>query len=134
LWFLARNRQNGKFRNRSGEILFIDARNMGELINRRTRILTPGDIATISRTYHNWRNPDGKYEDVKGFCASVPLGRLKELDFVLTPGRYVGLPDEEDDFDFAERFAVLQKEFTEQLEEETRLNAAILEGLAKVKI
>ena len=134
LWFLSRNRSNGKFRNRSGEILFIDARNMGELINRRTRTLTSEDIATISDTYHNWRNPNGNYEDVKGFCASVPLARVKELDFVLTPGRYVGLPDEEDDFDFAERFAALQKEFAAQLEEEKALNAAILENLAKVKI
>jgi type I restriction enzyme M protein len=134
LWFLARSRKNGKFRNRSGEILFIDARNLGELINRRTRVLMPEDIKTISDTYHNWRNLKGKYEDVKGFCASVPLGRVKELDFVLSPGRYVGLPDEEDDFDFAERFAALRKEFTAQLEEEKLLNAAILESLGKVKI
>jgi len=134
LWFLARNRENGKFRNRSGEILFIDARNLGTLINRRTRVLTAEDITQISDTYHNWRNPDGSYEDVKGFCASVPLTRVKELDFVLTPGRYVGLPDEEDDFDFAERFTTLQKEFAAQLEEEKQLNAAILESLAKVKV
>ncbi|MDR0477627.1 MAG: type I restriction-modification system subunit M [Desulfobulbaceae bacterium] len=134
LWFLARNRNNGKFRNRSGEILFIDARNLGTLINRRTRVLTADDIKTVSDTYHNWRNPDGNYEDAKGFCASVPLSRVKELDFVLTPGRYVGLPDEEDDFDFAERFTALQKEFMAQLEEEKRLNAAILESLGKVKV
>lgn len=133
LWFLARDRSNHKFRNRSGEILFIDARNMGELINRRTRILAHADIQAISDTYHKWRNPDGQYEDVKGFCASVPLERVKELDFVLTPGRYVGLPEEDDDFDFAERFAALQQEFAAQLEEERRLNAAILENLAKVK-
>jgi type I restriction enzyme M protein len=134
LWFLARDRKNHKFRNRSGEILFIDARKMGELINRRTRVLTPKDIKTISDTYHNWRNPDGKYGDVKGFCASMPLERVKELDFVLTPGRYVGLPDEEDDFDFAERFAALQKEFAEQLEEEKHLNTVILGSFEKVKI
>lgn len=134
LWFLARDRTNHKFRNRSGEILFIDARNMGTLINRRTRILTPEDIETISNTYHNWRNVDGNYADVKGFCASVSLADVKAKDYVLTPGRYVGLPDEEDDFDFAERFASLQKEFAEQLEEEKRLNAAILENLGKVKI
>lgn len=73
LWFLARDRSNHRFRNRTGERLFIDARNMGELINRRTRVLTPQDIATISNTYHNWRNVDGNYADVKGFCASVPL-------------------------------------------------------------
>jgi type I restriction enzyme M protein len=134
LWFLARDRANHKFRNRGGEILFIDARNLGELINRRTRVLTPDDIAAISAAYHNWRNPDGNYEDVKGFCASVPLSRVQELDFVLTPGRYVGLPDEEDDFDFAERFIALQQEFAAQLEEEKRLNAAILESLAKVRM
>lgn len=134
LWFLARDRTNHRFRNRSGEILFIDARNMGTLINRRTRVLTPEDIQTISDTYHNWRNVDGAYEDVKGFCASVPLSEVAAKDYVLTPGRYVGLPDEDDDFDFAERFASLQKEFAAQLEEEKKLNAAILESLGKVKI
>ena len=133
LWFLARSRNNGKFRNRCGEILFIDARNMGELINRRTRVLTPKDIKTISDAYHNWRNPDGKYEDVKGFCASVSLERVKELDFVLTPGRYVGLPEEDDDFDFAERFAALKAEFEEQLKEEACLNDIIKENLDMVK-
>ena len=134
LWFLARDRTNHRFRNRSGEILFIDARNMGTLINRRTRVLTQEDIKTISDTYHNWRNVDGAYADVKGFCASVSLEEVKAKDYVLTPGRYVGLPDEDDDFDFAERFSILQKEFAEQLEEEKRLNAAILENLGKVRI
>ena len=118
----------------SGELLRKDARNMGALINRRTRILTPEDIKTISETYHNWRNVGGEYQDVKGFCASVPLSEVAAKDYVLTPGRYVGLPDEEDDFDFAERFASLQKEFAEQLEEEKRLNEAILESLGKLKI
>ncbi|WP_165064196.1 class I SAM-dependent DNA methyltransferase [Desulfovibrio sp. ZJ200] len=134
LWFLARDRTNHRFRNRSGEILFIDARNMGTLINRRTRVLTPEDITTISETYHNWRNVDGNYADVKGFCASVPLSEVAAKDYVLTPGRYVGLPDEEDAFDFAQRFASLQKDFAGQLEEEKKLNAAILESLGKVKI
>lgn len=133
LWFLSRNRTNGRFRDRSGEILFIDARNMGRLINRRTRILTAEDISIISSTYHNWRNKDGKYEDEKGFCASVPLSRVKELEYVLTPGRYVGLPDEDDDFDFAERFASLKKELAEQLEEEKVLNDAIAKVLACVE-
>ena len=133
LWFLARDRTNHRFRNRSGEILFIDARNMGTLINRRTRVLTPENIQTISDTYHNWRNVDGAYEDVKGFCASVPLSEVAAKDYVLTPGRYVGLPDEEDDFDFAERFASLKNEFAAQLEEEEKLNAAILESLGRVR-
>ena len=134
LWFLSRNRQNGKFRNRLEEILFIDARNMGTMINRRSRTLTAEDINAIAGAYHDWRNPDGQYEDVKGFCCSVPIVRVKELDYVLTPGRYVGLPDEEDDFDFAERFAALKAELAGQLEEERRLNADIFEALAKVKV
>lgn len=134
LWFVSRNRTNGSFRNRSKEILFIDARNMGYLINRRTRELSEDDITTISDTYHNWRNVDGQYEDVAGFCASVPISRVAELDYVLTPGRYVGLPDEEDDFNFEERFNALRDEFAQQLQEEERLNALIKENLAKIKI
>jgi type I restriction enzyme M protein len=132
LWFLSRDRTNGKFRNRSNEILFIDAREMGELINRRTRVLTHDDIMKISDTYHNWRNLDGKYEDVKGFCCSVPMEKVKELDYVLTPGRYVGLPVDEDDFDFKERFLTLKAEFKEQLEEEKKLNEQILNNLEKL--
>jgi type I restriction enzyme M protein len=140
LWFLSRNRTNGKFRNRSQHILFIDARNLGHLINRRTRELSSGledpsdnDIAKIAGTYHNWRNPDGTYEDVLGFCASVPMERVKELDYVLTPGRYVGLPDDEDDFNFNERFVALKAELEEQLKEEVRLNKAIAGNLLKIK-
>lgn len=134
LWFISRNRTNGSFRNRSKEVLFIDARNLGYLINRRTRELSSDDIAQISDTYHNWRNVDGKYEDIPGFCASVPIERVGELDYVLTPGRYVGLPDDEDDFNFEERFAELKVEFAEQIKEEQRLNALILENLAKIKM
>lgn len=134
LWFLARDRSNHRFRDRTGEILFIDARNMGELINRRTRVLTPQDIATISNTYHNWRNVDGNYADVKGFCASVPLARVAELDYVLTPGRYVGLPDEDDDFDFPQRFAQLRAELDAQLAEEQQLNTAIARALAMIDV
>lgn len=134
LWFMSRNRKNGKFRNREKEILFIDARNLGFLINRRTRELSTDDIKKITDTYHNWRNLKGIYEDIKGFCASVPISRVKELDFVLTPGRYVGLPDEEDDFDFEERFTKLKAEFEEQLKEEAKLNKAIAENLAKVSV
>mgnify|MGYP002708979592 CR=1 FL=1 len=141
LWFLSRNRTNGSFRNRSGEILFIDARNLGHLINRRTRELSNGtenpednDIARIASTYHSWRNPGGEYADVAGFCASVPIDRVRELDYVLTPGRYVGLPDEEDDFDFNERFTALRAELEEQLKEEARLNEIIAANLAKIRI
>lgn len=132
LWFLSRNRTNGKFKNRSKEILFIDARNMGFLINRRTKELSQDDIKLIADTYHNWRNPNGNYEDVKGFCNATPVEKVKELDYVLTPGRYVGLADEEDDFDFKERFTTLKAEFEEQLKEETELNKRISDNLAKI--
>jgi type I restriction enzyme M protein len=134
LWFLSRNKSNGKFRNRTDEILFIDARNLGHLINRRTKEFTEEDITTIAETYHNWRNPDGDYEDVKGFCNSASIEKVKELDYVVTPGRYVGLADEEDDFDFKERFTSLKAEFEEQLVEEKKLNDLIALNLKKVKV
>ncbi|MCD6584850.1 MAG: SAM-dependent DNA methyltransferase [Desulfobacteraceae bacterium] len=136
LWFCSRNRRGGVYphpmRNRTDEILFIDARNLGHLINRRTKEFSAENISTIAETYHNWRNPDGDYEDVKGFCASTSIERVKELDYVLTPGRYVGLADEKDDFDFNELFARLKAEFSEQLKEEERLNRLILENLGKI--
>ena len=134
LWFLSRNKANGKFRNRTDEILFIDARNIGHLLNRRTREFSEDDIQHIAGTYHNWRNPDGDYEDVKGFCNSASIERVKELDYVLTPGRYVGLAVEDDDFDFNERFSSLKTEFEEELKEEAELNRKILENLARVRL
>ncbi|MBW8050767.1 MAG: SAM-dependent DNA methyltransferase [Cytophagales bacterium] len=134
LWFMSRNRTNGKYRDRSKEILFIDARHLGHLINRRTLVLSDEDIQNVANTYHNWRNPDGNYEDIKGFCSAASIERVKELDYVLTPGRYVGLADEEDDFDFNERFTSLKAEFEEQLKEEAILNKRISENLAKIEL
>lgn len=148
LWFLSRNRSGGSvrfdkssrfvksggYRSRLDEILFIDARHLGHLINRRTREFSDENIAKIADTYHAWRDPDGDYEDVAGFCKAESIERVRELDYVLTPGRYVGLPEEEDDFDFAERFAELQAEFAEQLQEETRLNALIQANLATIDL
>jgi type I restriction enzyme M protein len=133
LWFLSRSKANGGNLNRADEILFIDARNEGHLINRRTRELSPEDIQKIASTYHNWRNTPKKYADIKGFCISATIDRVRELDYVLTPGRYVGLPDDEDDFDFNERFTGLKAEFEAQLKEEERLNRVILENLKRVK-
>ncbi len=80
---------------------------MGHLMNRGTRVLSVEDIQKIAGTYHNWRNPDGDYQDVSGNCVSAPIEKVKELDYVLRPGRYVGLPDDEEDFDCNERFTAL---------------------------
>ena len=107
-------------------------------------MLTDTDITQIAETYHKWRNsPDRHselvsesfaYEDIPGFCASATIDKVKELDYVLTPGRYVGLVDDEDDFDFNERFLKLKAEFEEQLKEETILNKQITENLLKIKL
>ncbi len=134
LWFVSRNRANGKFRNRANEILFIDARNLGYLVNRRNRDLSEDDINKIASIYHSWRSKDGKYEDVAGLCKCEKIERVKELNYVLTPGRYVGLPEDEDDFNFVERFTALKAELEKQLAEEDQLNKTILENLSKIKL
>ena len=97
LWFVSRNRHGNGHRERRGEVLFIDARKLGEMLNRRLRHLTETDIARIAGTYHAWRNKDGGYDDVAGFARSAALDEIKTHDFVLTPGRYVGAADDEPD-------------------------------------
>ncbi len=138
LWFLSRNRKgNGSslpLRSRENEILFIDARNMGFLVNRKNRDLSPEDIDLIAGTYHNWRNPDGNYEDVAGFCKVATIDEVAKLNYVLTPGRYVGLADEEDDFNFVERFTNLKAELEKQIAEEADLNEKIRQNLSKIKL
>ena len=133
LWFISGKRHgyNGE-RKRDDEILFMDAGEMGHLINRRTRVFSDDDIRKIADTYHQWRNTEGDYEDVPGFCHATPIEKIRELDYVLSPGRYVGLPEEEEDFDFGERFTKLKAEFESQLEEEKKLNRRILENLERV--
>ena len=133
LWFLARDRANGKFRKRSGEVLFIDARNEGDMVDRTHRELSDEDIARIADTYHAWRAraPKTPYQDVLGFCKSATLDDVRAHDHVLTPGRYVGVAAQpEDDEPFQEKMARLAAEWREQRAEARRLDAAIAKNLA----
>ncbi|GAB6178528.1 class I SAM-dependent DNA methyltransferase [Desulfobaculum senezii] len=135
LWFLARHKGNGKFRDRKGEVLFIDARNLGHLVDRTRREFSAEDIEQISGTYHAWRDAsDGaKYKDVPGFCKSVTLEEIKEHGYVLTPGRYVGAAvEEDDDTPFPERFAALRKKLEGQFDDAEELTALIKKKLKKI--
>ncbi len=126
LWFVTRDKKNNKFRNRSGEVLFIDARKMGKLVDRRHRILEKDDIEKISETYHAWRGEGGKYEDIPGFCNSVNLNEIRKHGHMLTPGRYVGFEEEEDDgIPFDEKMRDLTSQLKGQMEEGKKLDEQI---------
>ena len=130
LWFLARNKANGKFRDRENEILFIDARDKGYMINRRNRELDDEDIATITATYHQWRNPDGNYEDQPGFCKSASFEEVQAANYVLTPGRYVGTEAVEDDgIPFEDKMATLTAQLAEQFAQSATLEQQIRQNL-----
>lgn len=133
LWFLSNDKANGG-RNRRNEILFIDARNMGSLINRRNRELTDDDIDLIASTYHNWKAENANYADIAGFCKSANVDDVKAFDYVLTPGRYIGLPDDEDDFNFEERVSTLTAELQAQMAEGNLLDERIKANLLKVEV
>ncbi|WP_125077179.1 class I SAM-dependent DNA methyltransferase [Pseudoxanthomonas sp. SGT-18] len=129
LWFLARNKNPGKgLRDRRGQVLFIDARNMGVMVDRTRRELTDEEIKKIADTYHAWRGEKdaGEYADVPGFCKSATLDDIRTHGHVLTPGRYVGAAAQEDDGEpFAEKMDRLAAQWREQRAEAARLDAAI---------
>ncbi|MCH7568738.1 MAG: type I restriction-modification system subunit M [Nanoarchaeota archaeon] len=135
LWFVTKDKLDHGKRKRNGKILFIDARNMGRMIDRRHRELTDEDLDKITQTYHAWRGEKdtGKYEDVKGFCKSAKLEEIEKHNFILTPGRYVGIPDEEEDPEvFEEKMARLTKELAEQFKESEKLEKEVKLNLKKV--
>jgi type I restriction enzyme M protein len=132
LWFLAKNKAAKPFRDRRKQVLFIDARKLGTLVDRVHRELTDEDLAKIAGAYHAWRGEKGagKYEDVAGFCKSATLAEIASHDFVLTPGRYVGAEDVEDDGEpFDAKMKRLVGELEGQLAEGARLDAAIRKNL-----
>lgn len=133
LWFVSRYKNGNKERSRKGEVLFIDASEMGIMINRRNRIFTDDDITKIADTYHNWKKSDGGYEDVKGFCKSSTLEDITKHNFVLTPGRYVGIPEEEDDgIPFEEKMATLTTKLNSQMKTGDNLDKEIKDQLSKI--
>ena len=133
LWFLARNKTNGKFRNRSNEILFIDARKLGVMVNRRNKELTDADIAKIADTYHSWRNTKGGYADRPGFCKAATMDEVRNNNYVLMPGRYVGTEEAEDDgVLFADKMAALTATLAEQLKQGHALEEQIKANLKSI--
>ena len=132
LWFLARAKKNGRFRDRRGETLFIDARKLGTMVDRVHRELTDEDLQKIAGTYHAWRgdNDAGKYEDVPGFCKGAKLDEIHKHGHVLTPGRYVGAEAAEDDGEpFEDKMKRLTAQLRAQQQEAAKLDAAIAANL-----
>lgn len=133
LWFVSRDRYNNKFRDRHDEILFIDARKLGKLVDRRHRELSDEELQQISETYHNWRNKTGNYENIKGFCKTTSIEEVEKNGYVLTPGRYVGTDFVmEDDEVFEEKMARLTKNLSEQFKQSKELEQKIKDNLEKV--
>ncbi len=120
LWFISPNREQ------KGKVLFINAQNMGQMVDRTHRELTIEDINKIADTYHAWRNGNKEYTDILGFCKSVELDEIRDHHYVLTPGRYVEFEREEDDIEmFEEKMARLVQEWQGQQAESSRLDKAI---------
>ena len=134
LWILNRNKKdNPKFREREDEILFIDARNLGTMVDRRHRELSEEDIKKISDTYHNYRNLNGQYEDIQGFCKAAKLEEVREHEYVLTPGRYVGIEEQEDDgIPFEEKMEALTSELGELFAKSRSLEDEIRKSLGGI--
>lgn len=128
LWFVSRERTN-----RHGKVLFIDGRNLGQMISRRNRELSNEDIAKVASTYHNYKTDNGEYADIAGFCKVATLEEIKEHDYVLTPGRYVGAEEaEEDDEAFEEKMQRLTTELYDQFAKSHELEAKIKANLEKI--
>ena len=131
VWILRRNKEESlRFRDRKNEILFIDARNEGKMIDRKLRELMPEDINKVASVYHAWRNKDAAYKDIPGFVRSVTIEEVRSYDHILTPGSYVGLTDIEDDgIPFEEKMQKLTGELSELFAKTNELEGQIRENL-----
>jgi type I restriction enzyme M protein len=133
LWFVSRYKNGNKQRDRKGDVLFIDGSELGYMINRRNRAFADEDISKIADTYHAWKKKKSKYSDIKGFCKSASLADIEKHNFVLTPGRYVGIPDEEEDgVPFADKMAALTTELKGLISEGNNLDKEMKKQLAKI--
>jgi type I restriction enzyme M protein len=135
LWFFTRNKKNGRFRDRRGETLFIDARKLGSMVDRVHRELTDEDLAKIAGTYHAWRGDKnaGKYKDAPGFCNAAKLEDIRKHGHVLTPGRYVGAEAVEDDGEpFEKKMRLLAAQLREQTARARELDKAITRNLKEL--
>jgi len=133
VWILARDRRNHKFRDRSGDILFIDARKLGAMTDRTHRALRADDVAKIAGAYHSWRTKNGTHVDVAGFCKAATPEEVRKHGHVLTPGRYVGTEELEDDGEtFGDKMARLMSLLREQQIESDRLDGTINEVLEAI--
>lgn len=135
LWFLSRDKKNGRYRDRRGEVLFIDARKMGQMIDRTHRELTEDEISKIANTYHAWRGEKdaGTYQDVPGFCKIGTVEEIRKHHHVLTPGRYVGTELQEDDGEpFGEKMTRLVNDLRAQHSEIRRLDDSIWKNLKEL--
>jgi type I restriction enzyme M protein len=133
LWFVGKDRSNHAFRDRRGEVLFIDARKLGRMENRTLRVLDVADIVKVAGMYHAWRGEpsDAPYADIAGFCRAAPLEEVKGHDFVLTPGRYVGAAEVADDGEpIEDKLHRLRAQLLAELDESDRLQTVIRERLA----
>lgn len=128
LWIMRKGKSDAS----KGKILFIDARNLGHMIDRKVREISNEDIAKIALTYQNWRQ--GKeYEDVKGFCKEATLSEVSDQDYILTPGRYVGIAEQEEDSEpFEEKMTRLTTELYGLFEESHALEEEICKKLATI--
>ena len=135
IWFISRKRLGNGDRKRTGEVLFIDASETGFMADRTHREFSDDDSVMIADTYHEWRKKNSTYEDKKGFSKSADIELIKKHNYVLTPGRYVGITDAIDDgISFEEKMGKLTTELKDQMAEEGRLNEEIKKQLAKVGI